>query len=104
MTFLSPASSSGTKPCCHHTSAVVAAALAIWGRARDPAATRPSELCNSERRVNLVISVSFLAGAANLLPARSACCRGASRAASASRDRVFREDLLGSFERLLRGG
>ena len=37
-------SSSGTKPCTHYTSAVVPAAFAMYGRAKVPAAARPTEL------------------------------------------------------------
>src|SRR6266849_9054111 len=108
MIFLIETSSSWAKPCAHHTSAVVAAALAIWGRAKVPAATRPRELCNSERRVNLVISVSFPVGAASLCrPVPLAVSRRAAprsgppnrRAASALCDRVFGEDLLDPLDR-----
>src|SRR5713226_1217362 len=102
MIFLIETSSSWAKPCAHHISAVVAAALAIWGRANVPAATRPRELCSSERRVNLVIFVSFPAGAAKMPPARSTWCLEARRAASARGDRVFREDLRDPLECLLR--
>src|SRR5215469_18081137 len=59
MAFLSAASSSGTKPCVHHTSAVVAAALAIKGRASVPPAAKPRELRSTERRLRFPMSVSF---------------------------------------------
>src|SRR5579875_1168980 len=48
-TLRKAASSSGTKPCVHHTVAVLAAALAIWGRARVPAATNPNDPRSTER-------------------------------------------------------
>src|SRR5277367_3838917 len=47
------------KPWTHHTVAVVAAALAIKGRANVPAATKPIEPRSTERRVNRPMSVSF---------------------------------------------
>src|SRR5215472_16075481 len=59
MAFLSAASSSGTKPCVHHTSAVFAAALAIKGRASVPPAAKPRELRSTERRLRFPMSVSF---------------------------------------------
>src|SRR5579875_435484 len=49
------ASSSGIKPCVHHTVAVLAAALAIWGRAKAPAAANPTEARSSERLESLFI-------------------------------------------------
>src|SRR6516162_6134802 len=73
-------------PCVHHTSAVVAAPLAINGRATVPAAARPKEPRSTERRVSIAISFS----------ARAA------RPARGLRDRIFREDLLDPLERLLR--
>src|SRR6266851_8285220 len=99
MIFLIETSSSWAKPCAHHISAVVAAALAIWGRAKVPAATRPSELCSSERRVNLVISVSFRAGAAKTSPGVPV---GVSGARLTLLDWVFGEDLLDPLGRLFR--
>src|SRR5215469_2353564 len=59
MAFLSAASSSGTKPCVHHTSAVFGAALAIKGRASVPPAAKPRELRSTERRLRFAMSVSF---------------------------------------------
>src|SRR5215472_6021566 len=47
------ASSSGTKPWVHHTLAVLAAALAMKGRARVPAAARPTDPRRTERLLNL---------------------------------------------------
>src|SRR5438309_1870162 len=71
----------------------------MWGRARAPAAARPSVLCSSERRVNLVISIPPLL-------ARRENAAGASgsllRPRSAVGDRVFGEDLLDPLEGLLR--
>ena len=46
------------KPWVHHTVAVVAAALAIWGRANDPAAPKAREARSSDRRVRMAIPVS----------------------------------------------
>src|SRR5205814_6621825 len=57
--FLIAVSSSGTKPCGHHTSAVIAAALAIYGWASAPTVMRPKESQMSERRVSLAMVVSF---------------------------------------------
>src|SRR6516165_11192131 len=59
MAFLSAASSSGTKPCVHHTSAVFATAAAIKGRASVPLAAKPRELRSTERRLRFPMSVSF---------------------------------------------
>src|SRR5215469_6948869 len=75
-------SSSWAKPCTHHTSAVVAAALAIYGRATPPAAASTSELRSSERRLRAVIVFAPRLGL---------------------RDRVFREELFDPLERLLCG-
>src|SRR5438132_10321316 len=83
MAFLIATSSSGTKPCVHHTSAVVAAALAIWGRASAPAAATATELRRIERRLSVVMLPSVV----------STHC-----------DRIFREDLLDPLEGLVRGG
>src|SRR5207244_2190190 len=48
------------KPCVHHTSAVVAAALAIYGRAKGPAAASPRELRSTERLVRFIMPVFLL--------------------------------------------
>src|SRR5690242_12025552 len=50
-------SSSLAKPWTHHISAVVAAALAMYGRASALAAASPTELRSTERRVNIVTLV-----------------------------------------------
>src|SRR5579883_2550029 len=50
------------KPCAHHTVAVVAAALAICGRAKAPAAASASEPRSTDRRVGVVMLLSFLFG------------------------------------------
>src|SRR5258708_27466638 len=51
------ASSSGTKPWVHHTLAVVAAALAMKGRARVPAAANPKDPRSTERRLSLRMAI-----------------------------------------------
>ena len=48
----------GTKPWANHAVAVVAAALARCGRASAPAARRPAEPRNTERRLNFFIALS----------------------------------------------
>src|SRR5271169_6693850 len=62
-------SSSWAKPCTHQTVAVLAAALAMYGRARMPVATTAAELRNSERLVGLIIGSSFPVRAASPLQA-----------------------------------
>src|SRR5262249_37994515 len=54
------ASSSGMKPWVHHTLAVLAAALAMKGRARVPAAARPTDPPSIERRLSLRTLTSLL--------------------------------------------
>src|SRR6202011_3432791 len=49
------ASSSRTKPCVHHTVAVLAAALAMNGRARLPAAASAADPRSSERLLSLLM-------------------------------------------------
>ena len=51
------ASSSGTNPCCHHTVAVLAAALAMKGRAKAPAAANPNDARSTERLLSLFMAV-----------------------------------------------
>src|ERR1043166_1122327 len=46
-------SSSATKPCGHHTLAVLAAALATWGRAKVAAAARATDPRTTERLLSL---------------------------------------------------
>src|SRR5438093_4523968 len=53
-------SSSETKPCAHHTSAVVAAALAMKGRAKVPAAAAARELRSTDRRLRFPMSLPSL--------------------------------------------
>src|SRR5215831_13356174 len=56
------ASSSGTKPWVHHTLAVMAAALAMKGRAKVPAAASPSEVRSTERLLSLRMPSSLAFG------------------------------------------
>src|SRR6516165_6854973 len=53
-------SSSGTKPCAHHTSAVVAAAFATCGRANVAAAATLNVPRITERLVRFLMLVTFL--------------------------------------------
>src|ERR1700722_15311196 len=57
--LLKAASSSGTKPWVHHTVAVLAAALAMKGRASVPAAATASELRRTDRLVMIAMPISF---------------------------------------------
>src|SRR3954470_8076196 len=59
------------KPWTHHTVAVFAAALAIYGRASVPAETKPIEVRSNDRRVSLAIR--------SLLSRRGDVTAGASR-------------------------
>src|SRR5438046_10437137 len=58
------------KPCTHHTSAVVAAAFAINGRANVPSAASPTELWSTDLRVTLPMTHSFLLWRRHLLRRR----------------------------------
>src|SRR4029077_14288303 len=51
------ASSSRTKPWVHHTLAVLAAALAMKGRPRVPAAARATDPCRTERLLSLLMPI-----------------------------------------------
>src|SRR6516162_9682746 len=57
-------SSCWAKPCTHHTVAVLASALAIWGRAIAPAAASPIEPRSTERLVSLSMDSSLVQGPA----------------------------------------
>src|SRR5215469_12248056 len=77
------ASSSGTKPWVHHTLAVLAAALAMKGRASVPIAARPTDPRSTERLLSLLMASSLL------FPQRRVSLR-----ASAVRPAAFARDEL----------
>jgi hypothetical protein len=58
------------KPWTHHISAVVAAALAMYGRARAPAAAAARELRSTERLVKIVMPVFLPCSRPRVLKAR----------------------------------
>src|ERR1700736_2258995 len=66
------ASSSRTKPCVHHTVAVLAAALAMNGRARLPAAANAADPRSSERLLSLLMGAPPLLSPWRQTDARSA--------------------------------
>src|SRR5215471_2110923 len=104
---------SGTNPCVHHTSAVAAAALAIYGRAKVPAAAIPKELRSTDRRLRFLIPVflPYPLGASKRAPLSRASINRRLAVSTRNalsqnerlrlRNRVFREDLLGPLERLV---
>src|SRR5580700_5106717 len=62
MVLRKAASSSGTKPCTCQTVAVVAAALATYGRAKPQIAARPTVPASADRRLMVPMAVALPVG------------------------------------------
>src|ERR1043166_115805 len=87
------APSSATKPCGHHTLAVLAAALATCGRARVAAAARATEPRTTERLLSLFMLFLHAVPAPALMPRAIRC--GSQKSAARVESSVMNDESAG---------